>query len=109
LALDNAGAYEEIQRLNQKLNEEKKYYEEQHRQTIHFENIVGESPAIIRVLDQVAQVAPTESAVLILGETGVGKELVARAIHHQSTRRGKPFIRVLGSLPRPSSQRVIRP
>ncbi len=99
-ALDNAGAYEEIQRLNQKLNEEKKYYEEQHRQTIHFENIVGESPSIIRVLEQVAQVAPTESAVLILGETGVGKELVARAIHHQSARRGKPFIRVhCSSLP----------
>jgi len=99
-ALDNAGAYEEIQRLNQKLNEEKKYYEEQHRQTIHFENIVGESSSIIRVLEQVAQVAPTDSTVLILGETGVGKELVARAIHHQSNRRGKPFIRVhCSSLP----------
>jgi formate hydrogenlyase transcriptional activator len=99
-ALDNASAYEEIQRLNQKLKEEKKYYEEQHRQTIHFENIVGESPSIIQALEQVAQVAPTGSTVLILGETGVGKELVARAIHHQSARQGNPFIRVhCSSLP----------
>jgi formate hydrogenlyase transcriptional activator len=94
LALDNAEAYEEIHRLNQKLNDENKYYEEQQKQTSHSENIVGHSPSIMRVLDQIAQVAPTESNVLVLGETGVGKELVAMAIHQQSPRRGKPFIRV---------------
>jgi transcriptional regulator with GAF, ATPase, and Fis domain len=99
-ALDNAAAYEEIQKLNQKLNEEKKYYEEQQRQSIHFESIIGESLAIRRVLDQVAQVASTESTVVIRGETGVGKELVARATHNHSLRRSKPFIRVhCSSLP----------
>jgi transcriptional regulator with GAF, ATPase, and Fis domain len=99
-ALDNARAYEEIQRLNQKLNEEKKYYEEQHQQSIHFESIIGESPAIRSVLNQVAQVASTESTVLIVGETGVGKELVARATHNHSARHSKPFIRVhCSSLP----------
>jgi formate hydrogenlyase transcriptional activator len=99
-ALDNAKAYEEIQRLNQKLREEKLYYEEQHLFSIHFEDIVGESSAIKNVLAQVDQVAVTDTNVLILGETGVGKELVARAIHRHSPRREKPFIRVLcSSLP----------
>jgi len=96
-AMDNAGAYEEIQRLNQRLKEEKLYYEEQHLQSLHFEDIVGESAAIMRVLAQVDQVAGTDTTVLILGETGVGKELVARAIHRNSPRRNKPFIRVFCS------------
>jgi transcriptional regulator with GAF, ATPase, and Fis domain len=93
-ALDNANAYEEIQRLNHKLTEEKLYYEEQHLQSIHFEEIVGNSPAIMKVLAQAEQVASTETTVLILGETGVGKELVARAVHRRSGRHNKPFIRV---------------
>ncbi|MBU2552654.1 MAG: sigma 54-interacting transcriptional regulator [Proteobacteria bacterium] len=93
-ALDNARAYEEIQRLNQKLKEEKAYLEEQHLQSIHYDDILGESPAIRGILNQVAQVAPTDTTVSILGETGVGKELVARAIHLNSPRRDKPFIRV---------------
>ena len=95
IALDNANAYGEIQLLNQKLKEENLYYEEQHIQTFHFEDIVGQSPAIMKVLEQLDQVAQMETTVLILGETGVGKELVARAIHRHSPRRGKPFIRVL--------------
>ena len=100
IALDNARAYEEIQRLNQKLNEEKLYYEEQHLQSLHFEDIVGESPAIREVLEKVDQVAKTDATVLILGETGVGKELVARAVHRHSPRGNKPFIRVFcSSLP----------
>jgi len=93
-ALDNAQAYEEIQMLNQKLREENLYYEEQHLESLHIDDIVGESQAIKRVLAQVDQVAKTDSTVLIIGETGAGKELVARAIHRYSFRRDKPFIRV---------------
>jgi transcriptional regulator with GAF, ATPase, and Fis domain len=93
-ALDNAQAYEEIQMLNQKLKEENLYYEEQHLESLHIEDIVGESPAIKRVLALVDQVAKTDTTILIIGETGVGKELVARAIHRHSFRRDKPFIRV---------------
>ena len=99
-SLENVRAYEEIQKLNQKLREEKQYYEEQHLHSVHFEDIVGQSPAILSVLAKVEQVAPANTNVLILGETGVGKELVARAIHRHSPRREKPFIRVLcSSLP----------
>ncbi len=97
IALDNAKVYLEIQRLNQKLQEEKLYYEEQHLQSLHFEDIVGESPAILQVLKKIDQVAKTDTSVLILGETGVGKELVARAIHEKSHRKEKPFIRVFCS------------
>ncbi len=94
IALDNARAYEEIQRLNQQLNEEKEYYREQHLQSLQYEEFVGASPAIKRTLGQIEQVAPTDTTVLILGETGVGKELVARVIHRISKRNGRPFIRV---------------
>ena len=94
ITLDNAASREEIKQLNQKLKEEKSYYEEQHLHPIQSDEIVGESDAIKRVMSQVAQVAPTDSAVLILGESGVGKELVAQAIHRQSVRYDKPFIRV---------------
>ena len=93
-ALDNAEAYEEIQRLNQRLAEEKLYYEEQHLQNVYFENIIGESPAMKLLLAQVDQVANTESTVLILGETGVGKDLLAREIHRRSSRQDKPYIQV---------------
>ncbi len=99
-ALDNARAWEEVQRLNEKLHEEKLYYEEEHLQSLHFEDIVGESAAIKEVLAQVNLVANTDTTVLILGETGVGKELVARAIHRVSSRSDRPFIRVnCSSLP----------
>jgi transcriptional regulator with GAF, ATPase, and Fis domain len=93
-SLDNAQAYEEIQRLNRKLSEETRYYKEEHLQDLHFEDVVGESTAIKRVLSQVEQVSQTDATVIIVGETGVGKELVARAIHRHSQRRDKPFIRV---------------
>jgi transcriptional regulator with GAF, ATPase, and Fis domain len=93
-ALDNAAAYKEISLLNQKLREEKLYYKEEHLQELHIEDIVGESPAIKHTITQVNQVANTDTTVLILGETGVGKELVARAIHRNSTRRDNSFIRV---------------
>jgi formate hydrogenlyase transcriptional activator len=99
-ALDNAKAYEEINRLNRNLNEENLYYKEEHLQNLNFEDIVGESPAIRRVFSQIDQVTETDATVMIIGETGVGKELVARAIHRNSPRRDKPFIRVhCSSLP----------
>ncbi len=93
-ALDNVRAYEEIQRLNRKLCEENLYYKEEHLQNLHFDDIIGESPGIRRVLAQIDQVTGTDATVMIIGETGVGKELVARAIHRHSTRRDKPFIKV---------------
>ncbi len=93
-ALDNSSAYEEIKRLNQKLSEETRYYKEEHLSTLHFEDIVGESSAITNVLSKVDQVSETDATVMISGETGAGKELVARAIHRYSDRRNKPFIRV---------------
>jgi formate hydrogenlyase transcriptional activator len=93
-ALDNAGAYEEIKRLNTKLSEENLYYKEEHLQNLHFEDIVGESPAIKRLLSQVDQVCGTDATVMITGETGVGKELIARAVHRNSSRKDKPFIRI---------------
>ncbi len=97
IAMDHAAAYEEIQRLNQRLNQEKQYLEEQHLQNFRFDDIVGESPAILEVLNKIDQVAKTEANVLILGETGVGKDLVARAIHRHSSRSSEPFIKVLCS------------
>lgn len=93
-ALDNVKAYEEIRRLNKNLSEETLYYKEEHLQTLHFEDIVGESPKIKHVLSQVDQVTETDATVMIIGETGVGKELVARAIHRHSRRKDKPFIKV---------------
>jgi formate hydrogenlyase transcriptional activator len=94
IALDNAQAYEEIRRLNQRLFEEKQYLEEQQLETFHPDNFVAASPSIKQVLSLVRRVAETESTVMILGETGVGKEMVARAIQQYSPRRDKPFIRV---------------
>jgi transcriptional regulator with GAF, ATPase, and Fis domain/tetratricopeptide (TPR) repeat protein len=93
-ALDNVKAYEEIRRLNRNLSEETLYYKEEHLQTLHFEDIVGESPAIKSVLAQIDQVTETDATVMIIGETGSGKELVARAIHRHSRRKDKPFIKV---------------
>ncbi len=94
IALDNAVANREIRRLNSRLNQEKQYYQEEHIQSLNFKEIVGKSQAIQRVLAQIEQVAESEATVLITGETGVGKELVARAIHRLSRRCKKPFIRV---------------
>jgi len=94
IALDNAQAYEKIQTLNKKLNEEKEYYKEQHLGDIQFKDFIGNSLAIRRVFAGIEKVARADATVLILGETGVGKEVVARAIHAASPRRDRPFIRV---------------
>ncbi len=94
IALDNARAYHEIAELTSKLKHEKLYLQDEIRSVLGFEEIIGESPALKRVLAQVQTVAPTDSTVLILGETGTGKELIARAIHRMSSRKDASFIKL---------------
>lgn len=94
VAVDNAIAFREIAELKEKLAEEKLYLEDEIRTEHNFEEIVGESEALRRVLKQVETVAPTDSTVLILGETGTGKEVVARAIHNLSGRRERTFVKL---------------
>jgi formate hydrogenlyase transcriptional activator len=94
IAVENALAYREISELKDKLAQEKLYLEEEIRGDLSFDQIVGASPAIRRVLDLVATVAPSDSTVLLLGETGTGKELVARAIHDHSRRKARTFVKV---------------
>jgi len=94
IAIDNAQAWKTLNELYEKQQLEKQYYEKEYLETIHFEDFVGQSPAVKKVFSQVEQVAETDATVLILGETGVGKELVARSIHRNSPRSKKPFIRV---------------
>jgi formate hydrogenlyase transcriptional activator len=92
IALDNALSYQRIEELNAQLAEEKVYLEDEIRTDNRFEEIVGQSRALKAVLKQVETVAPTDSTVLIFGETGCGKELVARAIHDLSSRRQATFV-----------------
>jgi formate hydrogenlyase transcriptional activator len=94
IAVENALAFQEIAGLKNKLAEEKLYLEDEIRSEMNFEEIVGESPLLRAVLKQVETVAPTDSAVLIQGETGTGKELIARAIHNLSPRREHTFVKV---------------
>jgi formate hydrogenlyase transcriptional activator len=94
VALENHKAAADLEDLKQRLAEEKKYLEGEIRSDGHFAEIVGDSPALKKVLDQVFTVAPSHATVLILGETGTGKELVARAIHRLSRRKDGPFIKV---------------
>ena len=94
IAIENALAYREIAELKNKLADEKLYLEEEIRTEYTFEEIVGESPALKRVLSQAETVATTGSSVLILGETGTGKEVIARAIHNMSERRERTFVKV---------------
>ena len=100
IALDNAQAWETLQDLYEKQQSEKQYYKEQYLTSGRFENFVGESPGIVNVFSKIEEVADTDATVLISGETGVGKELVAWSIHRSSTRQNHPFIRVnCGALP----------
>jgi len=94
LALDNAIAYGRLDAFKNRLQDEKLYLESEIRSELKFEDIVGDSPALRKVLDQVSVVAPTRSTVLLLGETGTGKELIARAIHNASTRRERTFVKL---------------
>ena len=94
IAIENALAYGEIAGLKDKLAQEKLYLEDEIRNTANFEEIVGTSPTLQRVLKLVETVAPTDSTVLIYGETGTGKELIARAIHNLSTRSPKTFVKL---------------
>jgi len=93
-AVDNMLAYEEIARLKAQLEQENVYLQEEIKTAHNFEEIVGQSQAMRRVLRAVETVAPTDACVLILGETGTGKELVARAVHDLSARRGKALVKV---------------
>ncbi len=93
-ALDNALAYREIAQLRDKLAEQKLYLEDEIRSELNFEEIVGRSEPLRRVLRQVETVAPTGSTVLIHGETGSGKELIARAIHDRGARSGRTFVKL---------------
>lgn len=94
LAIDNAKAFDQITRLTERLTDEKRYLEEELRTEYNFEEMIGESPGLKRTLKQVETVAPTDATVLILGETGTGKELIARAIHSLSARRERTFVKL---------------
>jgi formate hydrogenlyase transcriptional activator len=94
IALDNARAYREIAELTDKLRKERLYLQDEIRSVLNFEEIVGESPVLKRLLTQVNTVAPLDATVLILGETGTGKELIARAIHRMSSRKDGSFIKL---------------
>jgi formate hydrogenlyase transcriptional activator len=94
LAVANSMAYQEISSLRDKLAKEKLYLEEEIQTEYNFEEIVGDSRALKLVLKEVQTVAATDSTVLILGETGSGKELVARALHNRSDRRERTFVKL---------------
>ena len=94
LGLQNSLLHAEVQKLKNEFGDEKVYVEDEQRNESSFEEIVGRSPSLLRVLRQLEVVAPTDSSVLIQGETGTGKELIAQAIHNRSARRDRPFIKV---------------
>jgi formate hydrogenlyase transcriptional activator len=94
VAIENAWAFGEVSDLKNKLAQEKLYLEDEIRTELKFEEIVGKSEALRRVLEQVETVAPTDSTVLIYGETGTGKELIARAVHNLSGRQSNGFVKL---------------
>ena len=93
LAVENMRAYEEIARLRARLEDENRYLQEEIKTEHNFEEITGQSPGMKQVFKMISTVAPTDSTVLVIGETGTGKELVARAIHDLSSRRHRPSSR----------------
>jgi transcriptional regulator with GAF, ATPase, and Fis domain len=100
-AIANARAFEEIQRLKAQLEQQNTYLLEEVVKANAFGNLVGQSGALRQVVSQIDLVAPTEASVLILGETGTGKDLVAYEIHHRSRRKDNPLVRVnCASIPR---------
>ena len=94
VALDDCLAHEEVRRLRDQLAAENAYLQEEIRSEHNFEEIVGNSPALLALLRQVDQVAPTDATVLISGETGTGKELIARAVHIRSGRKARALVKV---------------
>ena len=94
ISLENARLYSELAVLKDRLLTENVYLQEEIRTQHNFNDIVGNSPGLLEVLRRVERVAPTESTVLILGETGVGKELFARAVHSRSRRADRPLVKV---------------
>jgi len=94
LVVDNAVAYGRVTDARDRLEEERLYLESEIRSEHNFEDIIGNSAALRKVLDQIAIVAPTNSTVLLHGETGTGKELFARAVHNLSPRRERTFVRL---------------
>jgi len=94
LALDNALAHGRLNASAARLEEERLYLESEIRSEYSFEDIIGKSAALRKVLDQVGIVAPTDSTVLLHGETGTGKELIARAVHNLSPRHDRTFVRL---------------
>src|SRR5260370_21685088 len=94
IAVENAHAYRDIDALKNRLQEEKLYLMEEIRTEYNFEEIIGTSATLKRALQDVETVAPTDSTVLIFGETGTGKELIARALHNLSGRRGHTLVQV---------------
>jgi formate hydrogenlyase transcriptional activator len=94
IAVENALAFREIEALKNKLTNEKLYLEDEIRTEHNFDELIGTSPSFRRILKQIETVAPTDSAVLIRGETGTGKELLARAIHNLSARRERTLVKL---------------
>jgi formate hydrogenlyase transcriptional activator len=94
IAIENATTYQEIEQLKDRLAEEKLYLQDEIRTDRNFGEIIGDSPTFRNVLEQVETVAPTDASVLILGETGTGKELIARALHDLSGRRERTFVKL---------------
>lgn len=94
IAVENALSFRKIEVLKNKLNEEKLYLEEEIQTSYNFDEIIGNSSILKRVLQQVETVAGTDTTVLICGESGTGKELIARAIHNLSGRRERTLVKV---------------
>jgi formate hydrogenlyase transcriptional activator len=94
LAVENAVTYGQVSELKDKLAQENVYLESEIRSELHFEDIVGNSVQLHRVLKEIETVAPSDSTVLIYGETGTGKELIARALHNLSSRKANAFVKL---------------
>jgi formate hydrogenlyase transcriptional activator len=94
IAVDNALAFQKIEQLNGQLAVKYSYLESEIRSEYGFDSIIGDSDALRQVLKEVEVVAPTDSTVLVLGETGTGKELIARAIHERSSRGNRTFVKI---------------
>ena len=100
MSVANMQAYEEIAALKARLQEENVYLQEEISKEHNFEEIVGNGRVLLEVLRNVETVAPTDSTVLIMGETGCGKELIARAIHSRSGRKHRPLVKLnCGAIP----------